>query len=733
MIAIGRTRRGLAAAGWLACAAWLAGCSADVTGGGGSAPAADTGSPGIPGFDGFAIDIKPTDTYHPDAATPDDAAADLADDTTDAVADDAAVDVADDVTTVDTPDSGAGPGTCSNPCVIPDDCNPAEDPCTATICQFGCCTAAATTGDPCDDKVLCNGPDACKNGKCTGAAPNGCDDGLICTTDSCEKTDTFEKCHHDVLSDWCQIGTTCVQANASIPGNPCKICDPAQDQDSWSYLAGCCQKDSDCTAKGACDKPSCDVAAGKCLIVKIAGCCKTNADCDDGDACTTDACDGGTGNCNSVAISCPGPSECQLATCDPADGVCKPDLLPGWCFVDGICASSGDVNPNNSCQFCVPLNKPNAWTANPGTFCNDNNACTFSDVCTSAGTCKGTAQPGCCQSDGDCDGGGVACKIGVCNTSVGLCTIGDKPGCCTAGVCCDTVAQLVLPLGTACGSSIIGSDYQCSGADVQKRDYTPGCTGISPTSCTSSIASGNPGPWATISTCGAGTLCTPQGSGIPPSCVVQGSCAGACGGAGTMGCTCTSGCVPGVNCCPDFEAVCACTSGDCCTSGYVLQGTTCQPTAATQFQCSGKTLQKRVASGQCVGAPTCATDPGHLIWGGWQTVETCANSCTVAGDSSSGSCVAPAGTCNGVCGGWWTNQTCHCDTSCVAQGNCCADYYTQGCDKVTGCYVDSAHSCYDPGNGYMCGSPAANGCSCDITTCKAAGTCCPDAGFCCYF
>ncbi len=693
-----------------------AGCSANAPGGSGVYVAAtDTAGQGFPGLDGLVFDIQPSDAG--DTAAPDVPDALPADVSTGI--DDDARDVADDATAAD-----AVVLACQNTCEIDDDCNVAADPCTASVCQFGCCQVTPTVGAPCDDGVPCNGPDACKNGVCTPAQPAGCDDGLACTFDTCDG----EKCHHTVVDGYCHIGSTCVEATASIPGDPCKICDPSQDQESWSKLPGCCKVDADCPILGACDKPTCDATQGKCLIVKVPGCCKGDSDCDDGDLCTTDSCDLASGNCASTAISCAGPSTCQIAACDSADGQCKAQLLTGWCFIDGQCYSTTEPNPANPCQICVDGNAPTSWSPTPGTFCTDNNPCTFSDICTSAGVCKGTAQPGCCQTDADCSNSGIACKVGQCNTGVGLCSLSDKPGCCTAGVCCDVANQAILPAGTACGTSVIGSDYQCSGNDIQKHDFSPGCNGTSPTVCASSLSTAAAGPWATINTCPAGTQCTPQGSGVMPVCQMLGSCAGACGGAGTYGCGCSADCVANGTCCPDATGACGCSAGTCCdvSAGLVLAtGTPCGANdAATQWQCAGNDVQKRVGQGKCMGAADCSTAAADVIWSGWQTTQTCTGTCTAAADGSSATCSAPAGSCLGSCGQQSNFGPCSCTVGCKAAGTCCADYDARGCD--------AAQYCGSQGNtcAGACGGLSNSGaCYCD-DLCNTYGDCCPDKFIC---
>ncbi len=690
------------------------GCSGQASAGtGGVTTLPDAETKPLPGFDGFAVDVQAVDSGETDAG---DSASDVEND---AATDNDAAGPGADATPVD-----AVSISCSQTCEIDDDCNLIADPCTATLCKDGCCQVAPTMGVPCDDGVPCNGPDACKNGKCTPALPGGCDDGLACTADECDG----EKCHHTVLDGWCHIANSCVQAQAALPGEPCKICDPAQDQDSWSQLSGCCKLDSDCTAKGACDKPTCEVTLGACVIVKIPGCCKSDGDCDDGNLCTTDTCDLGTGNCASTAVTCPGPNACQVASCDPTTGQCVPELLPGWCFIDGACTDSSSTNPNNPCQLCVPGNKPNAWSANPGTLCDDGNACTFSDICTSAGDCKGTKQPGCCQSDSDCTNAGVDCKVGLCNMAVGLCTLSDQPGCCTAGVCCDTTEHLLLPTGTACAANVIGSEYQCNGAEIQKRDFTPGCNGNSATACTAAFGTANAGAWATIDSCPAGTQCTPMGSSVPPTCKLLGSCAGACGGSGTYGCKCSSDCVAAGTCCPDAASVCGCGSGTCCdvSAGVVMAtGTPCgSPAGVVQYQCAGNALQQRAGQGKCVGSSACSTDVNDVYWSGWQTIQTCNGGCTAAPDGSSGSCLALTGSCLGSCGVQSANGNCSCNASCHAAGTCCADYDVFGCDYGQICGIQG-NTCAG-----TCGTQSnSSSCWCD-SLCIANKDCCPDKYLC---
>jgi len=137
----------------------------------------------------------------------------------------------------------------------------------------------------------------------------------------------------------------------------------------------------------------------------------TPPDCDDGLACTAD-------ECVEPCLACP---------VEP----CTHSLLPGFCFIDGVCYTHGERNPSGSCQGCDSAVNPYVWTLVPagssceprigreclingrcGEFgtchlephhelCEDMNDCT-EDVCRPFG-CSNDPIPGCCRTDADCD------------------------------------------------------------------------------------------------------------------------------------------------------------------------------------------------------------------------------------------------------------------------------------------------------------------------------------------
>jgi len=212
----------------------------------------------------------------------------------------------DDVCTIDFCDADDGctyaPAADDTPCVDGDVCNGDEhcvsgecatgtppvcddgNVCTADLCdaQTGCDNFAV--GGDCSDGDECNGLENCFDGECTAGTPLVCDDGNVCTADSCHAD---HGCETTPLVD----GTSCADDDVC---NGAEICQGATCTSGASLQ---CEDGNDCTLD------SCDAVAG----------CQTElapdgALCDDLDACTTgDHCDG-AGVCQHDDNSCSGPA-----------------------------------------------------------------------------------------------------------------------------------------------------------------------------------------------------------------------------------------------------------------------------------------------------------------------------------------------------------------------------------------------------------------------------------------
>jgi hypothetical protein len=208
------------------------------------------------------------------------------------------------------------PFSCDDGNICTDDsCNPAT----------GCVHTANTA--PCDDGNACTTPDVCANKVCTPGPQVSCEDGNICTDDSCNPA------------------TGCVNTANSAPcddGNACTTPDVCANKVCKSGAA------VDCNDHNVCTDDSCDITGGcqhtpNDKYIECDGIDCTNPDhcingectpgplcvgrCDDNTKCTTDSCVAGIG-CVHTNTGCPGQ-----ACCSTNGGVC----------VDKSCSGCGNT------------------------------------------------------------------------------------------------------------------------------------------------------------------------------------------------------------------------------------------------------------------------------------------------------------------------------------------------------------------------------------------------------
>ncbi len=248
-------------------------------------------------------------------------------------------------------------------CTVASECNDLNE-CTIDDCVGGVCqNTSVVDGTPCADATVCNGAETCQLGVCTTGTPLNCDDGNLCTADSC---------------------------------------DPA---------TGCVFDPITCDDLDACTIDSCAPATG-CVLDPIT--------CDDLDACTIDSCDPATG-CVFDPIVCPAGETCVNGVCEPLvcnnNGICESgedcNNCPNDCFSgsgatcgNGVC-EAGD---GEDCVSC-PADCNGKQDGKPsGRFCcgdgDGQNPLPCSDsVCNSGGfSCTDVpVAPSCC-GDGVCEG-----------------------------------------------------------------------------------------------------------------------------------------------------------------------------------------------------------------------------------------------------------------------------------------------------------------------------------------
>jgi len=374
-------------------------------------------------------------------------------------------------------------GVCIPLCTASDQCHDAGvcDPASQA-----CTNPNKADGTACNDGNACTQTDTCQAGVCVGSNP------VVCTAlDQCHVAGTCDPATGSCSNPNAADGTACDDGNACTEGDvctggvcggsavPCPAPTSCQKRVACDPATGTCVATNKpdgtlCGADNACSHDICQ--SGSCLpnVPKATG-----TACNDANSCTqTDACNGAGVCVGGNPATCPPADACHRSgTCNPATGSCGGNpLLPGTCFIGGVCFNAGDANPANPCQFCDPANPTNFSNAGDGTPCDDGNACTTGDVCVS-GTCSGT--PVDCAPPDQCH------AAGVCDPASGLCTYDDLPNntfCddgngCTTG---DSCQSGVCTAGGGCASPAICQDNSCCTPDFSfETDAAPCCSGIS--------------------------------------------------------------------------------------------------------------------------------------------------------------------------------------------------------------------------------------------------------------
>jgi hypothetical protein len=309
-------------------------------------------------------------------------------------------------------------GVCAGPGEL--DCDD-SNPCTNDYClpKLGC--VHDNNLQPCDDGNECTENDMCKDGGCKAGLAIDCNDGNICTYDSCDPV------------------TGCVYQNNTVPcndGNACTFGDVCSD--------GACSYEGSltCDDNNVCTDDSCNPESG-CVFAPNAG------DCDDGNACTDgDHCQGG--KCVFLEpTDCSDGLICTNDACNPLTG----------CYynpIDQVCNDGNDCT-TDSCDVetgCTYASVPDETLCGPEPSCDvlvwhQANAC-VSGVCITGGI-------------SDCDDGNQ-CTDDVCDPALGCASP------ITNGASCDDGDECTGP--DICGEDVCGGADICTGAPVVNEvDY----------------------------------------------------------------------------------------------------------------------------------------------------------------------------------------------------------------------------------------------------------------------
>ncbi|MFT7582757.1 MAG: hypothetical protein ACI9MR_004440, partial [Myxococcota bacterium] len=361
---------------------------------------------------------------------------------------------------------------------VDNDCDGETDNITAGPCQvqsiFGICPGTFACGN---DGPICDGPEA-QPETCNGLDDNcngqtdegGCDDGLICTTDTCNPQ---LQCSNNLEPGNCVINDACSANGAFNPLNPCERCNTSTSTSTWT------QSPNTCVIAGAC------VPAGG---LNPASACQV---CDPSQSSVT---------WSSRPNTCTIGGQCYQSNApDPTDAcnVCEPTTsTTAWtqaastCNIQGVCYGAGVTKPGETCQVCDPARSPISWSDAPlNTSCDDGSACSIDDHCNANGVCVG---------DTSCSDG-ISCTTDLCTAS-GCNNTGVPVGTCRIGGTCYTE-------GTPNPSNVCES---CSRSSAQQawspRPSTVSCSDNN--RCTSGDSCNGSGDCVAGPGCSDGLSCT---------------------------------------------------------------------------------------------------------------------------------------------------------------------------------------------------------------------------------
>ncbi len=425
------------------------------------------------------------------------------------------------------------------------------NPCTTDACDVakGCTTTDNTAA--CDDGSACTTGDACLAGACLPGANTDCDDKNPCTKDSCDKAQGCLHANADMIAcddgDGCSTGDMCMGGKCAGAGG--KNCDDGNvcTKDSCDPIKGCqtaaapsaCDDASACTTGDACQAGACVPGAAtncddknpctKDSCDKVKGCLHANDDmvaCDDGDGCSTgDMCMGG--KCLGVGgKNCDDANACTKDTCDPVKG-CQSVAGPTTCDDANAC-TTGDKCTGTVCS------------AGTAVGCDDKNPCTVDSCDAVKGCLHANAVNGTVCDDANAQTNKDACKVGVC-VGEGIPTVPTCEDFCSAVTSACTGGNAQYASAAECvdycknlGKYPVGAKSDTSGDTVGCRLFHAGLASKDAASAlTHCPHTGKTGAGVCGTLCE--NFCQVAGANCAATFTSAGDCATKCGGAASTG------------------------------------------------------------------------------------------------------------------------------------------------------------------------------------------------------
>ncbi|MBW2978075.1 hypothetical protein KY331_04480, partial [Candidatus Woesearchaeota archaeon] len=269
-------------------------------------------------------------------------------------------------------------------------------------CVAGTCVECLTNAE-CDDGLYCNGAEVCSVGTCQAGTPIVCNDGLACTTDSCnEETDGCDYTPIDLDEDNYNIcegpNKDCNDNDVNINPGATEVCDNVDNNCNGQIDEGFdVDDDGYKTCQNDCDDTNADINPGATEI-----CDGVDNNCDDAvdyvidlgdldDSCGIDSCEGtdtyfnyycdeGVGCATEQVIQdndndgfnglCTDCNDNYDAIYPGAQEVCPDDGIDNNCDgqatfdCDAVCDKDGDTWWDDSIWYCVGANDCDDTNAN---------------------------------------------------------------------------------------------------------------------------------------------------------------------------------------------------------------------------------------------------------------------------------------------------------------------------------------------------------------------------------
>ncbi len=348
--------------------------------------------------------------------------------------------------------------------------------CTDDSCKLLAGCVHANNSAPCTDGTACTTGDACSAGTCVGV-PLDCNDNSVCTVDAC---DVGTGCTHTNVADTCDDGLLCTGNDGCVDGKcvgAAVSCDDGKQCTGDTCIEGAGCAHTDLTGTPCIDGNACTVD-DTCVIGLCAG--GTETTCDDGSPCTADSCDVVTGCLHT-------PVDAQ--TCDDASLCTVNDAcLAGKCVGTAVLCDDLNVCTDNTCdpisgclftQNTAPCSDNDLCTADDKCavgkcisgapqVCDDKNSCTV-DSCDPTTGCVYTPTSGATCDDGDFCTVNDVCTVGVCGGTANACDDGNacSVDTCASGTCTHGNAVDGTPCGTFDGCT---GDFCTAGTCLTAAD-----------------------------------------------------------------------------------------------------------------------------------------------------------------------------------------------------------------------------------------------------------------------